>query len=44
MNAVKQQMPTGELTLKVDEARFPLDWLIGFAARANRSGSCWYVA
>ena len=35
MNIVKQQMPTGELTLKVDEARFPLDWLIGFAARAN---------
>ena len=35
MNLVKQQMPTGELTLKVDEARLPLDWLIGFAARAN---------
>ena len=35
MNIVKQQMPTGELTLKVDEARFPLGWLIGFAARAN---------
>jgi len=35
MNSVKKQMPTGELTLKVDEARFPLDWLIGFAARAN---------
>ncbi len=29
------QMPTGELSLSVDEARFPLDDLIGFAARAN---------
>jgi hypothetical protein len=29
------QMPTGELTLVVDEARVPLDQLIGFAARAN---------
>ncbi|MET3133853.1 hypothetical protein AAKU55_004143 [Oxalobacteraceae bacterium GrIS 1.11] len=28
-------MPTGELSLQVDETRFPLDWLIGFAARAN---------
>ena len=28
-------MPTGTLTLSVDEARFPLDQLIGFAARAN---------
>jgi Phosphoribosyl transferase/TRSP domain C terminus to PRTase_2 len=35
MNIVKKQMPTGELTLKVDDARFPLDWLVGFAARAN---------
>jgi hypothetical protein len=35
MNFVTKQMPTGELTLKVDEARFPLNWLIGFAARAN---------
>lgn len=30
-----QQMPTGALTLTVDAARFPLDDLIGFAARAN---------
>ncbi|MFT5643612.1 MAG: hypothetical protein ACI83P_001159 [Janthinobacterium sp.] len=30
-----QQMPTGELTLAVDEERLPLDQLIGFAARAN---------
>jgi hypothetical protein len=29
------QMPTGELRLSVDEARFPLIDLIGFAARAN---------
>ena len=29
------QMPTGQLTLNVDQARFPLDALIGFAARAN---------
>jgi hypothetical protein len=29
------QMPTGELSLSVDEARFALDDLIGFAARAN---------
>ncbi|MDC8760532.1 phosphoribosyltransferase domain-containing protein [Janthinobacterium fluminis] len=35
MNRITRQMPTGELTLKVDEARFPLNWLIGFAARAN---------
>lgn len=28
-------MPTGELTLRVDRARFPLDDLVGFAARAN---------
>ncbi len=35
MNSVTKHMPTGELTLKVDEARFPLNWLIGFAARAN---------
>ena len=32
---IVQQMPTGELTLTVDAARFPLDALIGFAARAN---------
>jgi hypothetical protein len=30
-----QQLPTGSLTLKVDHARFPLDTLLGFAARAN---------
>lgn len=35
MTSVVQQMPTGELTLSVDEARFPLDDLIGYAARAN---------
>lgn len=28
-------MPTGHLTLSVDAARFPLDALLGFAARAN---------
>ena len=32
---LRHQMPTGELSLSVDEARFPLDELIGFAARAN---------
>jgi hypothetical protein len=32
---IVQQMPTGELTIKVDDARLPLDQLIGFAARAN---------
>ena len=29
------QMPTGQLTLTVEAARFPLDALLGFAARAN---------
>lgn len=32
---IRQQMPTGDLTLTVDEARFAIDDLIGFAARAN---------
>ena len=35
MTLVRQTMPTGELTLQVDEARFALDDLIGYAARAN---------
>jgi hypothetical protein len=35
MSTIEQQLPTGRLTLEVDEARFPLDDLIGFAARAN---------
>lgn len=35
MSIVRQQMPTGQLTLTIDEARFALDALIGFAARAN---------
>ncbi|MGK5027707.1 phosphoribosyltransferase domain-containing protein [Janthinobacterium sp. RB2R34] len=35
MTTVRQTMPTGELTLQVDEARFALDELIGYAARAN---------
>lgn len=35
MSLVRQQMPTGELTLTIDEARFALDELIGYAARAN---------
>lgn len=35
MMLVRQTMPTGELTLQVDEARFALDDLIGYAARAN---------
>ena len=35
MSVIRQQMPTGELTLSIDEARFPLDALIGYAARAN---------
>ncbi|KAB8037357.1 phosphoribosyltransferase domain-containing protein [Janthinobacterium aquaticum] len=35
MSIVRQQMPTGELTLQIDEARFALDALIGYAARAN---------
>ena len=35
MTTIRQQMPTGELTLQVDEARFALDELIGYAARAN---------
>ena len=33
--AILQQMPTGLLTLTVEAARFPLDALLGFAARAN---------
>ena len=32
---IVQDMPTGQLTLKVDSARFPLASLLGFAARAN---------
>lgn len=35
MSVIVQQMPTGQLTLRVDQTRFPLDDLIGFAARAN---------
>ena len=35
MTLVRQTMPTGELTLQVDEARFALGDLIGYAARAN---------
>ncbi|CDG84483.1 phosphoribosyltransferase domain-containing protein [Janthinobacterium agaricidamnosum] len=32
---ITRHMPTGALTVQVDQARFPLDDLIGFAARAN---------
>ena len=32
---IVQEMPTGQLTLQVDSARFPLASLLGFAARAN---------
>jgi hypothetical protein len=32
---IEQAMPTGLLTLAVDKAHFPLDELIGFAARDN---------
>jgi hypothetical protein len=34
-NLITHAMPTGTLALQVDETRFPLDQLIGFAARAN---------
>ena len=34
-HAITHQLPTGQLTLHVEQARFPLDELIGFAARAN---------